>query len=87
MKQDLPKKKLPENDEHMDGKSDAEKLMSRHLHTEGDIVTDEDIKNIKIKKEVTKTEDTGVELKERLKKEKEEPGPDNPKTPWDVLGS
>ena len=89
MKEDLPEKKMPanENEEHHAGMSDAEKLMSRHLHTEGDIVTDEDIKNIKIKKDVIETDVTGVELKERLKEEKDEPGPDNPKTPWDVLGS
>jgi len=89
MKEDRPEKKLPENenDEHQDGMSDAEKLMSRHLHTEGDIITDEDIKNIKIKKDVTPNEVTGVELEERLKEEDEEPGPDNPKTPWDVLGN
>jgi len=89
MKEDLPEKNLPENenDEQLNEMSDAEKLMSRHLHTEGDIITDEDIKNIKIKKDVTPTEVTGVELEERLKEEDEEPGPDNPKSPWDVLGS
>lgn len=89
MKEDLPEKKLSENEntEHQDGMSDAEKLMSRHLHTEGDIITDEDIKNIKIKKDVSPPEVTGVELEERLKKEDKEPGPDNPKSPWDVLGS
>ncbi len=89
MKQNIPEKKLPENenDEHQHGMSDAEKLMARHLHTEGDIITDEDIKDIKIKKDVTPTQVTGVELEERLKEEDEEPGPDNPKSPWDVLGT
>ncbi len=89
MKEDFPEKNLPENenDEQLNEMSDAEKLMSRHLHTEGDIITDEDLKNIKIKKDVPPTEVTGVELEERLKKEDEEPGADNPKTPWDVIGS
>lgn len=89
MKEDLPEKKLPENEneEHMDGMSDAEKLMYRHLHTEGDIVTDEDLKNIKIKKDVTGTQVTGVELEEHLKKEDKEPGPDSTKSTWDVLDS
>ncbi|MFN2437932.1 MAG: hypothetical protein ABR503_01955 [Chitinophagaceae bacterium] len=88
MKEDLPEKKLPENEkeEYQSGMSDAEKLMNRHLHTEGDVVTDEDIKNIKIKKDAIEAGDTSVELEERLKKEEKEPGPDNPKTPWDVLG-
>ncbi len=89
MKEDISEKNLPEkgNEDHQSGMSDAEKLMKRHLHTEGDIVTDEDIKNIKIKKNETEADVTSVELKEHLKKEDEESGPDNPKTPWDVLGS
>ncbi len=74
MKKDLPEKNLPENEnnEQLNEMSDAEKLMSRHLHTEGDIITDEDIKNIKIKKDVTESNvTTGIELKERVIEEEE----------------
>jgi len=74
---------LPTNNDNIDpyqnGQSDVEKLMRRHLQTPGDVITDEELKNLRVGTEgmpatAPVVDDTDNETSE-----------EKAVTPWDVL--
>ena len=92
LKQVMDKSRFSEQSEHLDpqyqnGQSDAEKLMSRHLQTPNDEITDEELKAIRITGENTSAPVASDERNVDGDDEDEggaEPG--QMMTPLDVLG-
>lgn len=92
MKEDIHETNKQENeltDPYQNGQSEAEKLMRRHLQTPGDVITDEELKALKIG-----TDDMAADTNITAESNIEEPEVDNrepneknekPVTPWDVL--
>ena len=71
--------------------TDSEKIVRRHLADEGDEITDEDIRNVRIVGEDDEPTTIAAEAESQFEKNDSEeetgtPGPDaKPGTPWDVL--
>jgi len=77
---------LDENDTSLDpyqnGQSDAEKLMRRHLQTPGDVITDEELKNLRTSVNAPLENETANFEQEDLEKDKNN---DEQIVPWDVI--
>ncbi|RYZ00371.1 MAG: hypothetical protein EOO11_01740 [Chitinophagaceae bacterium] len=70
---------------YQNGQSDAERLMRDHLNTPGHVISDEDLRNLKVGVDDLSPAE---ERFEDQKEQDEEPGkPEPPETPWEVLGS
>ncbi len=74
--------------------SDSQKIVRRHLEDENHIITDEEIRGVRIGAEPVvpdNTEQKFEELVDDLEKENEDPDKkevdpsDNPVTPWDTI--
>lgn len=67
---------------YQNGQSDAEKLMRRHLQNPDDVITDDELKNLKI----AGTPDTvNPEEEAQIERKKDEDEEIRPATPWDVI--
>lgn len=64
------------------GQSEPEKLMRRHLQTPGDVITEEELKTMRIGTEDMAAGSTAPPLSEE---EEEMQQDDKPVTPWDVI--
>lgn len=67
---------------YQNGQSDAEKLMRRHLQNPDDVITDEELKNLKI---AGTPETVSPEEETEIEKNKDEGEEIRPATPWDVI--
>jgi hypothetical protein len=78
--------------------SDTQKIIHRHLENEDDVITEEDIRNVRIGVFPPETLTTGNETEEEIEEELEnissdrieedyedEAPSDNPITPWDMI--
>ena len=63
------------------GQSEPEKLMRRHLQNPGDVITEEELRTMRIGTEDMAAGTTAVPLSS----EEEEQEDEKPVTPWDVL--
>jgi hypothetical protein len=91
---DDPSKESSENDERF--VSDTQKIIHRHLSNEDDLITEEDIRNVRVGMVPPVEEQTTPASADRefdeLEKELDEEKPDQPVkndkpiTPWDVKG-
>ncbi len=80
-----------ELDPYQNGQSDAEKLMRRHLQTPGDVITEEDLRNLKTgtaaeDSESVKDTEPLPPLDETKDAEEENSG-EKQTNSWDVLSS
>lgn len=74
------KEETPENTplHYQNGQSDAEKLMRKHLQEPGHVISDDELKSLKI----AGTEETAEPVDNEDKENDEEV---RPATPWDVI--
>ena len=66
---------------------DTTKIVRRHLADQNDVITDEDISNVRISTELPpfKEVTTGAEAATHIIKEEKENTDDHPMTPWDTV--
>ncbi len=70
-------------DPYQNGQSDVEKLMRRHLQTPNDVITDEELKNLRVGTEGMPA--TSALVTNNREEENSETDEEKPVTPWDVL--
>ena len=86
MYQDDPKQEPFENEEDQPytfSDEDTKKKIKRHLSDINDVITENDIKNVKVPGEDEKKEETDNSTEDKKQPPKNTEG--NPTTPWDVV--